>query len=245
VPDSRLPVCVAGLFLFGAFLIHIAHRVRNQDALGRRRDWIKYAVYVGVIDALWASAYLGRVAAVAALTTIALGGAFEVFKVAPVSHRLTATAAASVLFGTALGHLFASPSGWQGRFAFVVLVTAATDSFAQLWGRLLGGRRLCPRLSPGKTIAGLWGGLGMAVAVSLLLGFLVPQAHGLRLVLLGLSTALGAVGGDLAFSAVKRSLRVKDFSPLLPGHGGMLDRFDSLLLASPAFYWSGALLLGR
>jgi phosphatidate cytidylyltransferase len=243
VPDSRLLLCVAGLFLVGALLVHLAHRFRDRADDERRRDWVKYAVYVLVINAVWASAYLGRVAAGAVLISIVVMGAGEVFRVAPVSWRVTAAAVAGVLFVVALGPLLASTSGWQGRFAFVVVVTAATDSFAQLWGRLLGRRRLCPRLSPGKTVAGLGGGLGMALVVSVLLGFLVPEARGARLALLGLLTSLGAVGGDLLFSAIKRRLGVKDFSALLPGHGGVLDRFDSLLLATPVFYWSRVALL--
>lgn len=243
MPDSRLLVCVAGLFLAGALLIHLAHRLRDGDAVTRQRDWLKYAVYVGLINSLWASAYLGRLAAGAVLLAIVVGGSVEVFRVAPASCRQGAAAVAALLFTIALGHLVASSLAWQARFAFVVLVTATTDSFAQLSGRLLGRRRLCPRLSPGKTVAGLWCGLGVAVLVSLLLGFLVPEAHGVRLALLGLSTALGAVGGDLLFSAIKRRIGVKDFSALLPGHGGVLDRFDSLLLASPVFYWSGVALL--
>ncbi len=243
--DSRLPSCVAGLFLAGALLIRLGHRMRRVDTGSQHRDWLKYAVYVGLINALWASAFLGRPAAGTLLLAIVVGGSIEVFHVSPASCRWSAAALATVLFVLALGHLLASPLAWQARFAFVVLVTATTDSFAQLWGRLLGRRRLCPRLSPGKTIAGLWCGLGMAVVVSLLLGFLIPEAHGLRLVVLGLATALGAVGGDLLFSAIKRRVGVKDFSALLPGHGGVLDRFDSLLLASPAFYWTRVALLGH
>jgi phosphatidate cytidylyltransferase len=204
---------------------------------------LKYAVYVGLINALWASAYLGRLAAGSLLLVIVVGGSVEVFKVAPAPCRRSAAALAAVLFALALGHLLASSLAWQARFVFVVMVTATTDSFAQLCGRLLGRRRLCPRLSPGKTQAGLWCGLGMGVVVSFLFGFLIPEAHGLRLALLGFSTALGAVGGDLLFSAIKRHVGVKDFSALLPGHGGVLDRFDSLLLASPVFYWSGVALL--
>lgn len=243
MPDSRLLACVAGLFLLGAFLIHLGHRLRDRDPAAQQRDWLKYAVYVGLINALWASAYLGRLAAGSLLLAIVVGGAVEVFKVAPAPCRRSAAGLAAVLFALALGHLLASSLAWQARFVFVVMVTATTDSFAQLCGRLLGRRRLCPRLSPGKTVAGLCSGLGMAVVVSLLLGFLIPEAHGLRLALLGLSTALGAVGGDLLFSAIKRRLGVKDFSALLPGHGGVLDRFDSLLLSSPVFYWSGVALL--
>jgi phosphatidate cytidylyltransferase len=244
VPADRLLACIAGLFLVGALLIHLGHRLRRVEAGARARDWLKYAVYVGVINSLWAAAYLGRPAAGALLLAIVVAGAVEIYRIAPASHRGSAAVLATLLFVLALGHLLAPSLAWQARFVFVVIVTATTDSFAQLCGRLLGRRRLCPRLSPEKTIGGLWCGLGMAVAVSLLLGFLIPEARGWRLALLGFATALGAVGGDLLFSAIKRRVGVKDFSALLPGHGGALDRFDSLLLASPVFYWTRAAVLG-
>jgi phosphatidate cytidylyltransferase len=242
VPDPRLPACVLGLFGLGGGLILVAHRVRVRTPEDRRADWIKYAVYVGTINGLWASPYAGPRTAAAVLVAIAVGGAAELSRVIPEPHRSSAGLIALPLLLLCLGHLMFPPAaGWQGRFAFVVLVTAATDSFAQLSGRLLGRRRLCPRLSPQKTVAGLCGGVCMAVVVSLLLGFLLPGERGLRPALLGLATATGAVCGDLLFSALKRAAGVKDFSRLLPGHGGVLDRFDSLIVAAPVFYWASAL----
>jgi phosphatidate cytidylyltransferase len=186
---------------------------------------------------------VGWAVAATALGAIVVCGAIEVFGVVPPERRAQAGAAALVFLSASLAPMLAFSRG-PGAFAFVVLVTAATDSFAELLGRLVGRRKLCPRLSPQKTVAGLWGGLGMAVLVALLLGFLLPGAHGLRLGLVGLATALGAVAGDLLFSAIKRAVGVKDFSGLLPAHGGVLDRFDSLVLAAPAFQISRALLLG-
>jgi phosphatidate cytidylyltransferase len=234
---------VSCLFLVGALLILRVHRKHGLPVERRRRDWLKYAVYVVLVNALWGTAYVGRGVAALALGLIVLAGSAEVFKVAP-RHRLTAAAATLSLLTLALGALLLPVGGWQGAFAYVVTVTAATDSFAELSGRLLGGRKLCPRLSPGKTVAGLLGGLGAAITVSTLLGFLLPGARAWRMALVGLSTSLGAVGGDLCFSAIKRRVGVKDFSNLLPAHGGVLDRFDSLALAAPVFQLSRALLLG-
>jgi phosphatidate cytidylyltransferase len=241
----RLGWVVLALFASGALLIHLVHRVHGVDPERQRRDWLKCAVYAAMINALWAAAYLGQVAAAVALAPILVLGSLELVRVLPRSASVPSTVGAPLILALALGHLLVcARPGWQGAFAFVVLVTAATDSFAELVGRLLGGRRLCPRLSPGKTVAGFWGGLTMAVAVSMLLGFLLPAAHGVRLAAIGLATAFAAVGGDLLFSAVKRAVGVKDFSTTLPGHGGILDRFDSLLLAAPVSYWTQRWLLG-
>jgi len=245
VPDSRLVLAVFGLFSVGALIVLLGHRLRRPGVERRRSDWIKYGVYAVVINALWVSAYVGRAAAGALLAAIVVAGTCEVSRIAPARRRFATAVTAAALFALALGHLLASPTpGWPASFAFVIMVTASTDSFAQLCGRLIGRRKLCPRLSPEKTVAGLLGGLSMAVGVALLLGFLLPGARGAPLAGLGLLTAAGAVGGDLLFSAIKRAAGIKDFSTWLPGHGGVLDRFDSLLLAAPVFYWSRALLLG-
>lgn len=243
MPDERLLACVVGLFASGALLIHLGHRVRRTEATRRREDWVKYAVYAGVINALWASAWLGRGAAALLLGAVVSLGVIEVARVTPAPWRVAAAFASALLLPAAASPLLLPSAEWPGRFAFVVVVTAATDSYAQLAGRLLGGPRPFPRLSPRKTLSGLCGGLAAAVGVSLLLGFLLPPASAPRLALLGLCTAAGAVAGDLLFSALKRRVGVKDFSALLPGHGGVLDRFDSLLLAAPAFHWASRLLL--
>lgn len=243
-PGSPLVSSVAALFLVGAMLIRLVQRRNRLPEERCRRDWLKYAVFVVVINGLWACAYAGRAAAAIALGLIVVAGSAEVFKVVPQPHKPVAAAAAALLLTMALAPmLLPAGAGWQGAFAFVVMISAATDSFAELTGRLFGRRKLCPRLSPQKTIAGLWGGLATAVAFSLLLGFLLPDVHGVRLALVGLATALGAVAGDLAFSALKRRVGVKDFGGLLPAHGGVLDRFDSLVLAAPAFQLGRALLL--
>jgi phosphatidate cytidylyltransferase len=118
------------------------------------------------------------------------------------------------------------------------------DSFSQLWGRLLGKRPLCPRLSPGKTVEGLVGGGLTTVAVAAALGPLLLGHSPVPMAGLGALTAAGAVVGDLAFSWIKRRAGLKDFSSALPGHGGVLDRFDSLVVGAPVFFWSRLVLFG-
>ncbi len=133
---------------------------------------------------------------------------------------------------------------------FPVLVTWATDTGAYTFGRLFGKHKLIPSVSPSKTIEGAIGGLIVAVLGAWLYAqfLLTPFAQlGLSptgILLFGL--AIGIVGqvGDLAESLLKRDAGVKDSSRLLPGHGGILDRFDSLLFVLPvAYLLLGALLL--
>lgn len=119
-------------------------------------------------------------------------------------------------------------------FAIVMM----TDTGAFYTGRTIGRHKLAPRVSPGKTIEGAIGGFVSAVASGILckLSFFpeIPIVH-----VIALGAALGAIGqvGDLAESMLKRGSNVKDSGDLLPGHGGMLDRIDSLLFCAPLLYY--------
>jgi len=121
-----------------------------------------------------------------------------------------------------------------GAFAVLWLFAAvwATDIGAYLVGRLIGGPRLAPRLSPNKTWAGLLGGIAAAVILSLIFAFALGTEPG-RLAWLGVVVALFAQSGDLIESAIKRRFNVKDMSGIIPGHGGLFDRVDSLLVVAP------------
>ena len=129
---------------------------------------------------------------------------------------------------------------------FPVLVTWASDIGAYVVGRTIGGRKLLPSVSPGKTVAGAVGGLGasMLVAYAFGRGVLVPVAHlGFSpwgALLFGLLISVAAQVGDLFESLLKREAGAKDSSHIIPGHGGILDRFDSLIFVLPVAY----LLLG-
>ncbi len=121
---------------------------------------------------------------------------------------------------------------------FVLLVTWAADTGAYYVGSLCGRHHLAPRISPKKTIEGLFGGLIAAlIAAYAARWWFLPSLSGLDCLLLaGLLTAAG-LWGDLAESAIKRGVGIKDSGGILPGHGGMLDRLDSLLFSAPAFYY--------
>jgi phosphatidate cytidylyltransferase len=140
------------------------------------------------------------------------------------------------------GHLaVALPGPLADAGAWVVLlvvcVTWACDTGAFFAGRAFGARKLAPGISPGKTVEGAAGGLICALAMSLVMGWrllsLDPRLAGA----LGLMVAVLAPVGDLCESALKRELGIKDFGGLLPGHGGVLDRFDSLLFTAPVVYY--------
>ena len=128
----------------------------------------------------------------------------------------------------------------EGQAWLVVLlaIVFATDTGAYSVGRLRGRHRLAPAISPNKTVEGAIGGLLLGAGVALLVPRLVGASIApLGLALLALVVPAAAMAGDLLESALKRRMGVKDMSNVLPGHGGLLDRLDSVLVAGPCLYW--------
>ncbi|MCH7224867.1 phosphatidate cytidylyltransferase [Haloferula sp. A504] len=129
---------------------------------------------------------------------------------------------------------------------WMILAVELNDVFAYLSGKLLGRRALCPNTSPGKTRGGLIGSLVLTTAFVTLTGILFfggePVGEVRLLVPLGLVLALTGTAGDLILSSIKRDLDLKDLAESLPGHGGLLDRCDSLVFAAPVLALSLALI---
>ena len=146
-----------------------------------------------------------------------------------------------------LAHLSFLSSVEHGASWLVLLLalTAGSDTGAYYIGKTFGKKKLLPAVSPKKTIAGAIGGLGIGTGVAVLVTLLLPLPLHLGS-LLPAAAVLIIIGmiGDLAESAIKRSFQVKDSGAILAGHGGLLDRIDSLLFAGPVlfyFVWWGLL----
>ncbi len=142
--------------------------------------------------------------------------------------------------GITLGHLLLTRALEGGEFLifFLFLVTWAGDTGAYYAGMGLGRRQLAPVISPNKTVEGLLGGLILAVAAALVArAWFLHSFSVTDCVAIGLLLTTAGVLGDLTESALKRSAGVKDSGAVIPAHGGMLDRLDSLLFAAPAFYY--------
>ncbi len=125
---------------------------------------------------------------------------------------------------------------------FMLTLIWMADSAAYFVGRAWGNKKMAPNVSPGKTMAGLYGAVVGGALWSLLGIYLLQPAYGAWFILLCMVTVLFSVLGDLAESMFKRNAGVKDSGNLLPGHGGVLDRIDSVTAAAPVFVF-GLLLL--
>jgi phosphatidate cytidylyltransferase len=128
------------------------------------------------------------------------------------------------------------PTGGVGVVLYLVILTQLNDIAQYCWGKLLGGSKIIYNVSPNKTIAGFCGGVITISLLSIPLGALFVSLHPLLALLAGLIIAVSGFFGDILLSAVKRDLRIKDFSTLIPAHGGILDRIDSLIVSAPLFY---------
>ena len=147
----------------------------------------------------------------------------------------------TVFFVSHIAYLLALPSknesaGSIGLVLFLLVMTQFNDVCQFLWGKALGGPKIIPRVSPNKTWAGFLGGVGTITVCS---GFLAPyltpmdSLHG---IFAGVLIGVGGFTGDVVISSVKRDLQIKDSSSFIPGHGGILDRMDSLLYTAPLYF---------
>ncbi len=130
----------------------------------------------------------------------------------------------------------AGPAGGAGLLLFLVALTQFNDVAQFTWGRLYGRRKIVPKVSPKKTWEGFLGGLISTIAVASLAGPYLTPLPADYAALAGGMIAIAGFLGDITISAFKRDLGVKDSGGLIPGHGGILDRVDSLTYAAPVFY---------
>jgi phosphatidate cytidylyltransferase len=165
-------------------------------------------------------------------------------------QRVALGALGFLLFGYCFGYmgLMANGANYRPILVLILVGVELNDVFAFCVGKLVGGPKIIPNTSPGKTVAGCVGALVLTTAVVATLGHFVFTGtavdHVLPLLILGGGLSILGQFGDLLLSSIKRDVGIKDIGSVIPGHGGLLDRFDSLVLVPPAAYHFLSLLLG-
>ena len=125
--------------------------------------------------------------------------------------------------------------GAGGLIMYLVAITAFNDVFQFTWGKLLGKHKILPAVSPNKTWEGFVGGILTTAGFSYLIRFLTPM-NGWQALAMGLCLGIMGFLGDSLISAIKRDLHIKDTGDLIPGHGGAMDRLDSIIITGPVFF---------
>lgn len=218
---------IGSFILLGGVGMFLANRSVDKQIANSR--WIKYISYLLITGAVIASIFLDWFPYIAII--IVVSGLIEL--ISAIDHKKVRP-----LFGVLTFIVFITFSGFFLGFAFLVvrdmvfylyLQVIVFDAFCQVTGQLFGRRKLVPRISPSKTIEGLMGG-----SIFCLLTALVLANHfeisPIKSLLIGMVVIIASLSGDLLASWFKRKMGIKDFSNLLPGQGGFLDRFDSFIV---------------
>lgn len=152
--------------------------------------------------------------------------------------KLFATLLGILYVGLLFGFLLQLRNLPQGNYLliFLFVLNWLSDTFAYFVGKASGKTKLAPKVSPNKTVEGSLGGIFGAVIGSLLLGSYILDLTIFQLIVIGGTVSIFGQLGDLAESALKRMADIKDSGNLIPGHGGVLDRFDSVLFTAPLLY---------
>lgn len=222
----------------------------TRMGFGDRRNQALLGIAIALTSLLIASPH-GTLPVIAiVLPGILLALLAMLFSSNPIESRFRDTAIAvfgSLYVGLTLSTLVSTRTlpGGEWLIVFIALVTWAGDIGAYYAGTLWGRHPLAPSISPKKSVEGLLGGLALSLLIALLAQFwLVPQLTIVDALILALLMTGTGLLGDLCESAIKRSVGVKDSGGILPGHGGMLDRLDSLLFTAPTFYYYVTLVRG-
>ena len=258
------PSIAVGLTLLGLVIASLAFQrvlflplaiaaiIRGVWELGQALDRANIEISVPTISfcavAIMTSAWVKDVTGLAVATAISIP--FLLISGLPKGHHnfvknATATVFATIYLPFLAGFLIvlAKPDDGLARVMTFVIVVGCNDTFGYIFGVLLGKHKLAPAISPKKTWEGLIGSLIFSILGGGLVLSLLFEKHWLVGAAIGVAAVFTATCGDLIESAIKRDLDLKDMGAILPGHGGMLDRLDSVLLSAPII-WAILTLVG-
>lgn len=242
---GRIPTIV------GVTLLAIYAFKEFAHASGLYRDsWMTAAVYAGIVTVGFASVvshphreeqgtgWYGLFVAVPAFA-IALILLIPILRnrARGELQRIALAIIGFVYIGWMFGHLgfMANSRNPYGSICYIIFATGLSDVAAFTFGKIFGRHRLRSEISPNKTWEGALGALSVAMILPWLVRFSFPFFGAWQLILTGLIVGIGGQLGDLSISVIKRDIGTKDIAATIPGHGGILDRIDSLVYAAPLF----------
>jgi phosphatidate cytidylyltransferase len=222
------------LFLLGGLGIYRAGKHNCPE--WKKQNWLKYFIYLFIIIYLYGCIMFSARLFQWSCVLIVMFGFCELCRLqrkSPVGALLFYLVLVIFLLIAVGFCLFATLC--KSVLLLVLSNVCIFDAFSQISGQLLGRHKLCTTISPNKTYEGLFGGLFFSIIFCPILAYIVaiPLCNA---VLAGFFTVVFSFFGDLSASWLKRRYRVKDFSSVIPGHGGFLDRFDSLIASSAVIY---------
>lgn len=255
IPLMLGPVLLGAAWVIGAICVMSLLCYREfARATGMFRSPITSAVVVlgmAMITLAVADNWYGLFVALTPLT-VALIAATALLADQPNGYlqRVALGTMAFLLFGVCYGHLgyFSNSGNFRALLVWIVVSVEMNDIFAYIVGKSIGGPKLCPNTSPNKTISGALGAVILTTMLSASLGHFVFRGtmldHWPHLLVMGMLMSVPGQVGDLTLSSVKRDLGIKDWAATFPGHGGLLDRFNSLLFVAPAIFHYVGYFLG-
>lgn len=231
------PILYSMLLAYFALGAIVTQQINRRRASGgaAKKNWLKYFVYLGIVNLLFAGIAFNKVYFTYLCIVIVAAAFIEIIRLTVITANYRTGILSLFFFIPALTGFYLSSYLDTPELFYLLFVVTVFDAFSQLSGQLFGRTSLFPSVSPNKTVEGLAGGIIFAVITSILL----RNYSGMDLiesVFIGLGMALSALFGDLFASFVKRRFGVKDYSSAIPGHGGFLDRFDSIIFSGSFLY---------
>lgn len=226
-----------GFFIIGIIGTLLANRSAVAEI--RKQRWLKLSIHFIIVHVLVVCIIYFFTYFYLVTIFILVIGFYEIFKYSTAKKRSLLFYVCTFLIFTffAIGFFLTSKAFASNLLLYIFMIVFVFDGFSQISGQVFGRRLLFPLVSPGKTVEGFAGGAVVAILTSIIIRkwILLPVMESMYLCFL-LITA--SVFGDWLASYYKRKHNIKDFSRLIPGHGGMLDRFDSWIAASAIIYYA-------
>lgn len=220
-------------FIIGAI---VTFRVNKRKTVAdRRHNWLKFSTYLVIINLLFAAVIFNKNLFQYITLVIIVFSYGELIRLTYLTGKMKTGSIALILFSFGFYFFYQFSLLDKNHLIFALVIVTVFDAFSQLTGQLLGKRKLLPLISPNKTTEGLLGGYFFSAITAIFIHNIL-SINTFHAIVLGLGIATFAFFGDVSASWFKRKFEVKDYSNLLPGQGGFLDRFDSLIFGGLLMY---------